>query len=467
MGKKELYKKVSNPLNDGEVIKKVLYAYLFHKDIDLYHSSSKDEDIKKGKNLLYKELIRKLLFQLWQDSIKTLDTLYNELDTKTIKIIEEANGFDFSGYNKEEIQELAKDICQIKYKNSRDISKAIKQIASKDEESKRIFSKYFFIKPYEDKWIYINSSLIKCGREKGLTPEHELHIKCDNEKTELFVYNFINKCLSKSLSFNFKYTNSNEFADSLIVYCDSENIEEYIRIINEIIDENNLKDKMQSPMKLSGKIGDYIGYTSYDPNKTFTERRINHINKCIKQEAKRYIEDRLEKQERRPNGYKVPYKYQYQRKLLSIIRNKYYKIIKNNNISLSNSDLISDKFEKKFMKATSNNIEYIIKNIEFLGDDFRLEIPYKRNIIVIDKDDIEELIIFIILGLLNEASDYFKDLCNRVKETSFEIGIDPDNYSFDLKKAYKLGKPDNFYNYILSLEPTDESSPKKKAINKK
>lgn len=127
-------------------------------------------------------------------------------------------------------------------------------------------------KIYSTSWIYFRSSqldpndLLEYIDSKNI--KHKLYISVDDEYKALISEKIINKCKKRNLPYEFKvYLNFNDEieyqrSDSIVIYlAEEEQVEEYVDLINEIINENlELIDHIHKPAPHLGILNDYIGY---------------------------------------------------------------------------------------------------------------------------------------------------------------------------------------------------------------
>ena len=135
-------------------------------------------------------------------------------------------------------------------------------------------------------WTHINSYMLTYGICENFNVEHRLYLNPSPTDTDNIVNNFIYGCANANLPFYLKYDAIGDRDDTIVIYSNTENLEEYINILNDILQTHpDIKKRMEKPPVLSGIINDVIGYGSDSgrQNDSFNKKRANLIKKSIEE----------------------------------------------------------------------------------------------------------------------------------------------------------------------------------------
>ena len=296
----EIYEKIENPLNDDEVIKKLIEGYSDELGTKQYYKKLTEvyRDQKKytGINVKDKDKFVSEIFNEWKNDI-----------TKNIsdKDIKSYNNQDFA-----RLRECIKNIPDIKdFKENLKVFNSLKKLDKLDKldkDSKKtkltdIYEDYAAFFP-EGTWTYIRYNSINISKPKNFTVDHRLYLNTENIDTYKVMELFRNKCKERELNYLFKFAEKGDRDDTIVIYSDDRKLSDYIEILEEIKkEEPEIVKRAQTPPMLTGKIDGWIGYgsePSLDENgkhtKSFNSVRSGIIQNAISKETMKWIRENKE-----------------------------------------------------------------------------------------------------------------------------------------------------------------------------
>lgn len=428
----EIYEKIENPLNDDEVVRKLIESYSDELGTKSYYNKLVQVNYKEKK---YKEINMedkdRLVSQIFNDWKKDL----------TLNIKDD----EIKKYNKEfpPLREFLKNIPYVK--SAKEFFKINGKVDA-DEQLETIYSKYT---PFShgESWTYISHNSINPSKYKKFIVDHRLYLNTENIDTYKVMELFRNKCKERELDYHFKFSDNGDRDDTIVIYSDDRKLSDYIKILEEIKkEEPEIVKRAQTPPMLTGKIDGWIGYgsePSLDENgkhtNSFNSVRSGIIQNAISKETIKWIRENKEltKEDSGLNEYltkqisddikdkyrmyKSVYEPEFQEKLLKKLEKE---------IEKNRSELLEGKFDKiKEFNIGDINIEV---DSEMIQRAFR---PFSKKI-------------------LKKDPSFLEKVRAGIKEEGLANGIDPEKFCFDIDKRDKLFNEDKT-NEILETIDTE------------
>ena len=395
----ELYEKIENPLNDDEVIKKLIEGYSDELRTKQYYNKLVQVNYKekkyKGINMDDKDRLVSQIFNEWKNDI-----------TKNI------SDEDIKSYNNQDfvrLRECIKNIPDIKdFKENSKVFNRLTKLDKLDKDSKKtkltdIYEDYapFF---HGSTWTYISHNSINPSKYKKIIVDHRLYLNTENIDTYKVMELFRNKCKERELDYHFKFSDRGDRDDTIVIYSDDKKLSKYLEILEEIKkEEPEIVKRAQTPPMLTGKIDGWIGYgsePSLDENgkntKSFNSSRSGIIQNAISKETIKWLRENKEltKEDTGLNEY---------------LTKQIFDKIKEFNIDDINIEVDSEMIQRAFR-------------------------PFSKQILKKDPS---------FLGKVREA----------IKEEGLANGIDSEKFCFDIDKREQLFNEDKTNEILKTIDP--------------
>ena len=428
----EIYEKIENPLNDDEVVRKLIESYSDELGTKSYYNKLVQVNYKEKK---YKEINMedkdRLVSQIFNDWKKDL----------TLNIKDD----EIKKYNKEfpPLREFLKNIPYVK--SAKEFFKINGKVDA-DEQLETIYSKYtpFF---HGESWTYISHNSINPSKYKKFIVDHRLYLNTENIDTYKVMELFRNKCKERELDYHFKFSDRGDRDDTIVIYSDDKKLSKYLEILEEIKkEEPEIIKRAQTPPMLTGKIDGWIGYgskPSLDENgkntKSFNSSRSGIIQNAISKETIKWIRENKEltKEDSGLNEYLT-------KQISDDIKDKYrmYKSVYEPEFQ----EKLLKKLEKEIEKNRSELLEGKFDKIkEFNIDDINIEV---------DSEMIQKAFRPFSKKILKKDPSFLEKVRDGIKEEGLANGIDPEKFCFDIDKRDKLFNEDKT-NEILETIDTE------------
>ena len=417
----EIYEKMENPLNDDEVVRKLIEGYSDELGTKKYYNKLVKVNYKQKKytepNMKDKNKFVSELFNEWKNDI-TLNISDDE-----IKKYDK----DFSN-----LREFLKNIPYVKSSYGRN-AKEFFELNGKENRDKQLETVYSKYTPFSQgrSWTYITYNNINPSKYKKFIVDHRLYLNTETIDTYKVMELFRNKCKERELEYLFKYAEKGDRDDTIVIYSDDRKLSDYIEILEEIKkEEPEIVKRAQTPPMLTGKIDGWIGYGS-EPKldedgkntNSFNNLRSGIIQNAISKETIKWIRENKELTKKDlglnecltkqifddiKDKYRIcksVYEPEFQEKLLKKLEN---------DIAKNKSELLEGKFDKiKEFNIGDINIEV---DSEMIQRAFR---PFSKKI-------------------LKKDSSFLEKVRVGIKEEGLANGIDPEKFCFDIDKREKL-----------------------------
>ena len=427
----EIYEKIENPLNDDEVVRKLIESYSDELRTKSYYNKLVQVNYKEKK---YKEINMedkdRLVSQIFNDWKKDL----------TLNIKDD----EIKKYNKEfpPLREFLKNTPYVK--SAKEFFKIYGKV-DRDKQLETIYSKYT---PFShgESWTYISHNSINPSKYKKIIVDHRLYLNTENIDTYKVMELFRNKCKERELDYHFKFSDNGDRDDTIVIYSDDRKLSDYIEILEEIKkEEPEIVKRAQTPPMLTGKIDGWIGYGSEPPldengkhTNSFNSVRSGIIQNAISKETMKWIRENKEltKEDLELNEYltkqisddikdkyrmyKSVYEPEFQEKLLKRLEKE---------IEKNKSELLEGKFDK-------------IK--EFNVDDINIEV---------DSEMIQRAFRPLSKKILKKDPSFLEKVRDGIKEEGLANGIDSEKFCFDIDKRDKLFNEDKTNEILETIDP--------------
>ena len=249
----EIYDSVENPLDNLEILQKIVAAYakssrtVLDFPSDLYSFLVKMNQTKDstGISLSDRDAFYIETYNQW------IENMLN-LDDEHIEYLEAKKGMDAKA-----IQQYLRIFGKI----------------TTMEDVKRLKSNPLFDKEINgweltDDWDHFKSQYISGRTESRIPIKHRLYVGCQNQDMWKVAQLFKNKCEAQQIPFYFKLSSSSERDDKMVIYADTDNLANYISALQEIAHEYpEIMQRCGKPPVLTGKIDGWIGIGDEPPKK--------------------------------------------------------------------------------------------------------------------------------------------------------------------------------------------------------
>lgn len=433
----EMYEKIENPLNDDEVIKKLIEGYsdelgtkqYYKKLTEVYNDQKKYTEI----NVKDKDKFVSELFNEWKNDI-TLNISDDE-----IKKYDK----DFSN-----LREFLKNIPYVKSSYGRN-AREFFELNGKENRDKQLETVYSKHTPFSQgrSWTYITYNNINPSKYKKFIVDHRLYLNTENIDTYKVMELFRNKCKERELEYLFKYAEKGDRDDTIVIYSDDRKLSDYMEILEEIKkEEPEIIKRAQTPPMLTGKIDGWIGYgsePSLDENgkntKSFNSSRSGIIQNAISKETIKWLRENKEltKEDLGLNEYLT-------KQISDDIKDKYNRMDKS---------VYEPEFQEKLLKRLEKEIE---KNkSELLEGKFDKikEFNIDGLDIEVDSEMIQRAFRPFSKKILKKDPSFLEKVRNAIKEEGLANGIDSEKFCFDIDKRDQLFNEDKTNEILKTIDP--------------
>ena len=437
----EIYEKIENPLNDDEVIKKLIEGYSDELRTKQYYNKLVQVNYKEKK---YKGINM-------DDKDRLVSQIFNEWKNDITKNISDEDIKSYNNQNFARLRECIKNIPDIKdFKENLKVYKRLNKLDKLDKDSKKteltdIYQNYAAFFP-EDTWTYIRYNSINASKPKNFTVDHRLYLNTENIDTYKVMELFRNKCKERELDYHFKFSDNGDRDNTIVIYSDDRKLSDYIEILEEIKkEEPEIVKRAQTPPMLTGKIDGWIGYgsePSLDENgkhtKSFNSVRSGIIQNAISKETMKWIRENKEltKEDSGLNEYLT-------KQISDDIKDKYrmYKSV------------YEPEFQEKLLKKLENDIAKNKSEILEGRFDGVKEFNIDGINIEVDSQMIQRAFRPLSKKILKKDPSFLEKVRNGIKEEGLANGIDSEKFCFDIDKRDKLFNEDKTNEILETIDP--------------
>lgn len=454
----EFYNRIKNPLNDPDVVNKLISAYGSSEGLSYNFYLQVNRLIGNGVNKTRvnekdQDKFNSLLFKKWKESILSLAE--NQVDwlikNKNVKP------------NFRKLQALLKNTPD--FLTTREINDFIYEKRG-DSELEEALEKYHWSDFGSDSgWTHVSSLYVEDYKKEHVIPEHRLYINPEPEDLYKFLNYFISKCMDYNLPYYFKFVKERGRDDSILIYTSTEKIKYYLKVLEEIKEENpDLISRLNSPPILTGKVNKWLGYGSEpeeDSNgksRSYNEVRTELIELVIDKNTKNWVLKHLNMQvnyQGNPqsfidylvrkavenfiaNNIKVlEYHENYERNKARNEGRNYNQENVINKLGFTREDLYSAKFKELLFRNLQQQMSTIITKVCTKGykDIKNINIPGRNNVEITLTGRAFEKVVRDFAVTINKIDPTFsKNIQKEIIEKCPEYGIDSDKFAFDLKR---------------------------------
>lgn len=457
----DVYNSCSNPIENEEVIKKL---------VELYSKSSEGFDGFYGKLTTTQEKNEKGYYTV-QQSDKFYSTAFNKWKNSIVAMTRDEfvelykNGSYGSDFIK--LRNFLKNIPDVKTrKEANDIFNSNYD----DKELEDAMEKYKWTSLGEySSWTHVCSRNLTAKKDKYPIIEHRLYLNTESTDTHEMINLFIEECDKHKLPYYFKFDEYGNRDDTVVIYSSTDTLTQYIEILHEIKKEHpDLVSRAKNPPLLTGKIDSWIGYgseparTPDGKNHSFNEIRSKAIQLAIQQITKSWIQSHR-KQHIAYNNKSITLEdyiaIQVAEYILSKMKRQYTYFIEDEKEKVQKTGIPfneSDVSKKLGYSISDINSSVVKQNITNL---ILSKLPVNLDIVIGGKfEDMEAIkmklrdnqeltfsgndmrVVFEKLSVKIAAHDpnYLKDVKSQIIDNSQKYGIDTFKYCFDVAAREKL-----------------------------
>ena len=456
----ELYSSIRNPLEDDNVIKKLIKAYgnspfvfggLYGNITNLEEEKSNFIVNKKDADVFYS-----MMFNKWKNSIVSMtkdefDELYRR----------GSFGLDFK-----KMRKYLKSIPDVSTMEEAD---EIFSGSNVDAELKKALDKYKWSSLGEySGWVHVCSRYLTAKKDEYPNVEHRLYLNIERSDLYKFITLFSQKCDEHHLPYYYKF---DEFAgrdDTIVVYSSTENLLNYIEILEEIKKDNpDLVSRMKKPPILTGRIDDFIGYGS-EPLKTsdgklqsFNGVRSKIIEDVLSKLFRKYVGDNYDSIRNcliaKINEAIFEYAKWCYNDRLRVLKNREKKFGEKfdpndafDYYGYKPDDIDSDSFKQLVNRIVSSTIDNILQSFIDGGRIGNIKIPVSNGkFIDFYNSRIADCINSYVYQLVIQDEDFINQVRDNINESIKDTDIDSDKFCFDKHAIVRLEQVDalNSNNY--------------------
>ena len=437
----ELYEDIQNPLDNETILLKMIEDYSeSDQGLGGFYSKLTTNVEKQNPRRYFKkdgDLFSSTMFNLWKKSII-------DMDKETFLNLREA------GYLEDDFISLRKYL------------KTIPDLFTEEEVNRFFFSnnkygeeinKYRWNNFSQDPtWQHVSSRYVNVHQQDKINVEHRLYLNMELADTYKMAYLLVIKCTEKNLPYYFKFDRMGTRDDSIVIYSDTENLGNYIELLNEIKQENpDLVSRFQKPPLLTGKIDGYIGYGSEPLEKrtSYTKKRSEMIENIIDDETKKWVIVNQDLQ----IGYKgtqIPFKTYLSKKVTANFVQKLKKDFEHK-ASFSSSEEAMREYGYSLQDLYSQQLQSGLEKIVTMkinqgltdycnGNGFNdVEIEVKNGkTIKLTSTMLDKTMKEISIQMAKHDPEYVTNIRKRIDESSANQGIDTRKFCFDVANKNKI-----------------------------
>lgn len=438
----EMYEKIENPLNDDEVVRKLIEGYSDELRTKQYYNKLVQVNYKEKK---YKEINM-------EDKDRLVSQIFNEWKNDITKNISDEDIKSYKNQDFIRLRECIKNIPDIKdFKENSKVFNRLTKLDKLDKDSKKtkltdIYEDYapFF---HGSTWTYISHNSINPSKYKKIIVDHRLYLNTENIDTYKVMELFRNKCKERELDYHFKFSDRGDRDDTIVIYSDDKKLSKYLEILEEIKkEEPEIVKRAQTPPMLTGKIDGWIGYgsePSLDENgkntKSFNSSRSGIIQNAISKETIKWLRENKEltKEDLGLNEYLT-------KQISDDIKDKYNRMDKS---------VYEPEFQEKLLKRLEKEIE---KNkSELLEGKFDKikEFNIDGLDIEVDSEMIQRAFRPFSKKILKKDPSFLEKVRDAIKEEGLANGIDSEKFCFDIDKRDQLFNEDKTNKILKTIDP--------------
>ena len=478
---REMYDSMTNPLDDESIIQSLVSAYADDKHIYSFLTKVNVEQ-KQYKGQYYPHIRDEFyakLFKIWKENVLSLT------DNQVNWLIQHNSSV---GQDYHQLRTYLRTLPEIKTKKE-----FLDLVYQKGND---LIEKYGWQSLGEySGWTHVSSRHLTARKEAGFEVEHRLYLNTESTDTELVASMFVDKCREKNLPFYFKYDEFGNRDDTIVVYSDTEHLDQYISILRELKKENEeLFSRAHKPPVLTGKIDGWIGYGAEPqllPNgerTSFNEVRSKAIEKAIRKSSNNWINahqsDLIQYQ-----GQRITLAEYISIKVTEKVMKRYSENIQNYVKKGKQKEfyqlygLVENDFNTPNLKNAIKH--YVDKNVRQIITDIgngksiqsRIDVNTREGKkIAIYDSDFTTIMRQATHNIVKHDPNFIRTVTQAIKQESRTYGIDTDKFCFDIasrdklfahKEPEKAPQPVSQPATSQRVQPTQVKSEQKKQVDTK
>lgn len=479
----ELYDQIRNPIDDPNVIEKLINVYAnSSKGFGGYYGQlTKTVQKEHNKGQYYCEDADKfyaMLFNKWKNSIVSMTR------DEFVELYKQGSyGQDFI-----KMRNYLKDIPDVSTMKEAD---EIFYGSKDDKELENALEKYSWKSFGSDSgWIHICSRYLTAKKDQYPSIEHRLYLDTESLDTYKMTTYLVEKCDEHHLPYYFKFDQYADRDDTIVIYSSTENLTKYVEILQEIKEEHpELISRTKEPPVLTGKIDGWIGYgsepaTSPDGGRhSFNEIRAKVLENSIEKVTKQWIMNNRNQQiiyQGQNLSYQDYIAIKSTEKLIADLEKRflYYEeeekkvaqskgtsynpVAVNDRLGYTLQDVRSQQFRQNIYRVLSAKMTNSLSRVCSGGyKDMDAIIMNVRNgkQITFSGYDLETIIQQLSLNISKNDLDFVKSVQTEIKSCAQKNGIDPNKFCFDITAKNK-------FTNITNRNKIDEGFVEKLGISK-
>lgn len=406
----DIYNKLKNPIENLEILKKIIKLYEKSRDKSEYLDELTKKEVSEEIDLKERDYFYSIAFNEWKKNI--IDMPFKRFSNL---LKNDKYKKDFS-----KMKEFLEGIPNVK--NKAEVDKIIySEYKGKDSEITETLKTYYWIKNEEQNWEYVSSQLISIKKYRDPNLEHNLYINISNSHIYGMASKFLEKCIEYELPYCFRIDKTGKRIDSIIITADSDVIVNYIKILNEIKRENPefiVGQKNQSI--LVGRLASWLGYGEFPENplgeNPFYAIRVEHLYTSINTVINSWIRNNI-------NNKK------FRTEIINSIIDK----IKEDSNYLPKLELFEEsELIEVFEEVLEELLEEYCKDCQKGIDINNLD---NGDAISITKEDLSFCIKNISMKFLEEDEHFIENIKQEVIKTCKKYNIDSNKYCFNISET--------------------------------
>lgn len=466
----ELYDNMSSPLDNPETIQKLIQAYAnrgkgfggyyggLTKTVEKQNIGIKDAD---------RDLFFSMIFNKWKNSIV--------------------------GMTKERFEELKKrGSYSDDFKKLRQFLKNIPDVTTRQEAQQILYGQYddkdlegamekysWTARGDGTSWIHVCSRDVTAKADKEQNVEHRLYLNTETIDTYEMTIQLVEKFDKHQLPYYFKFDETGNRDDTIVIYSDTENLTANIEILREIGEEYpELIQRAKEPPVLTGRVDNWIGYGSEpgrDSNgkrQSFNQVRAKLIEPIIDKETKEWVmthKNQTIKYQDQDITFQDYITIKATQQMIKDLGRTYKYMSKNENEEdiarrkgYTVNDLKSASFNRKLYDAIHKNIELILSQV-CNGEEMQpIDIDVRGGKKVQFKNStIQETIESLATKIAANDNMFADKIKNDIINGAEQFGIDPTTFCFDISVREQIKSNNQKTNTKIqeasSLKQTDKT----------
>lgn len=355
----DVYSNVENPLDNEEILKKIVEAYSKSNRTNVFGSSN-----------LYSSLVK---------MNQTKDSSQINLDDREAFMVEAYNQWieNMLSHDDVHIQYLEKS-RGMEARQMQQYLRSFGKVSSMDDikrlKSNPLFDEEINGWELQDGWEHIKSQYISGRTENRISVKHRLYVGCQNQDMWKLAQLFKSKCEEQQIPFYFKLGSSSERDDKMVIYADTDNLGNYISALQEIAqDYPEIMQRCGEPPALTGKIDGWIGIGDEPPkkengkNQSYNSLRADIFEDAIEETILNELRD-FKGKDVVFNGNQIKFNDLFMEQAAQFLiekidKNKDHFDAKLPKLGLKDADLTSDKFKEHIKAHLKKSIQQGINKL--------------------------------------------------------------------------------------------------------